>query len=250
MIDNEVLRQLTERKSVRAFMDRKIEDEKKDAILRAAFESPTAGNQQMYTIIDITDEDLKEKLSVLCDNQPFIKKAPMVLVFVADALRWTKVYEAADAAYREPEEGDLMLAVADTCIAAQNAVTAAWSLEIGSCYIGDILENCEGVREVLNLPEYVLPAAMIVFGYPTDQQMERRKPARFDKDYIVVDNTYKEFPLEKHKEAVIKRAKRNNKQNFDFDYWTKAFADRKYNSEFSKEMSRSVKEYLKQYNNN
>ena len=247
MIENEVLRQLIERKSVRAFKDLKIEDDKKDAILRAAFESPTAGNQQMYSILDITDEDLKDRLSVLCDNQPFIKKAPMVLVFVADALRWTKVYEAAKAEYRKPEEGDLMLAVADTCIAAQNAVTAAWSLGIGSCYIGDILENCEEVREALNLPNYVLPAAMVVFGYPTDQQMERRKPARFDKDYIVMENTYKEFPIEKHKEAVIERAKKDKKQNFDFDHWTKAFADRKYNSDFSKEMSRSVKEYLKQY---
>ena len=247
-MDNEVLKQLYERKSVRAFKDLKIEDDKKDAILRAAFESPTAGNQQMYTILDITDENLKEKLSVLCDNQPFIKKAPMVLVFVADALRWTKVYETAKAEFRKPEEGDLMLAVADTCIAAQNAVTAAWSLGIGSCYIGDILENCEEVREVLNLPNYVLPAAMVVFGYPTDQQMERRKPARFDKDYIVMENTYKEFPLEKHKEAVIERAKMDNKQNFDFDHWTKAFADRKYNSDFSKEMSRSVKKYLSQYN--
>ena len=244
---NNVLDELFERKSVRAFTDRTIEEDKKDAILRAAFESPTAGNQQMYSIIDVTDEALKEKISVLCDNQPFISKAPMVLVFVADTLKWTRVYEAADAEYRKPEEGDLMLAVVDTCIAAQNAVTAAWSLGIGSCYIGDILENCEGVREALNLPEYVMPATMVVFGYPTEQQLERKKPARFDRDYIVMENTYRDIPLQKHKDAVIKRAEKDNKKNFDFDHWTKAFADRKYNSDFSREMSRSVREYLKQY---
>ena len=36
--------------------------------------------------------------------------------------------------------GDLMLAVTDTAIAAQNAVVAAESFGIGSCYIGDIME--------------------------------------------------------------------------------------------------------------
>ena len=245
--ENEVLRQLYERKSVRAFLDKSVEVYKKEAILRAAFEAPTAGNQQMYTILDITDEKLKEKLSVLCDNQPFIKKAPMVLVFVADAFRWTRVYETANVRYRKLEEGDIMLAIADTCIAAQNAVTAAWSLGIGSCYIGDILENCEDVREVLNLPEYVIPATMVVFGYPTEQQLERKKPARFERDYIVMENTYRDIPLESHKDAVIERAGKDGKQNFDFDHWTKAFADRKYNSDFSKEMSRSVRKYLKQY---
>ena len=70
-----------------------------------------------------------------------------------------------------------MLAVTDTAIAAQNAVTAAWSLGIGSCYIGDILEQVETHRTLLRLPEYVVPAALLVFGYPTQQQQEREKPA-------------------------------------------------------------------------
>ena len=48
-----------------------------------------------------------------------------------------------------------MLAITDTAIAAQNAVVAAESLGIGSCYIGDIMENCEEQRRLLQLPEYV-----------------------------------------------------------------------------------------------
>ena len=47
-----------------------------------------------------------------------------------------------------------MLAITDTAIAAQNAVVAAESLGIGSCYIGDIMENCEEQRRLLQLPEY------------------------------------------------------------------------------------------------
>lgn len=67
-----------------------------------------------------------------------------------------------------------MLAVTDTAIAAQNAVVAAESFGIGSCYIGDIMENCEEQRKLLQLPEYVFPAVMIVFGWPTKQQMKRK----------------------------------------------------------------------------
>ena len=69
---NEVLKQLKERKSIRVFTDQEISKEVKDAILEAAVNAPTAGNQQMYTILDITDQEIKEKLVKSCDNQPFI----------------------------------------------------------------------------------------------------------------------------------------------------------------------------------
>ena len=59
---NEVVRQLSERKSVRAFTNQPIPEGVKEEILRAATEAPTAGNQQLYTILDITDPDLKTKL--------------------------------------------------------------------------------------------------------------------------------------------------------------------------------------------
>lgn len=150
---NEVLQQLYARKSVRAFEESEITPQEKQAILRAAFEAPTAGNQQLYTILDITDSALKQTLSETCDHQPFIAKAPMVLIFCADCQKWLDAYEACGCAPRRPGPGDLLLAMADACIAAQNAVTAAQSLGIGSCYIGDILENCEQHRALLGLPE-------------------------------------------------------------------------------------------------
>ena len=81
---------------------------------------------------------------------------------------------------RAPGAGDVMLAASDAAIAAQNAVTAAWSLSVGSCYIGDVMERCEEHREMLNLPPHVFPAAMLVLGYPTEQQARRPKPERFN----------------------------------------------------------------------
>ena len=75
-------------------------------------------------------------------------------------------------------------------IAAQNAVVAAESMGIGSCYIGDIMENCEAQRELLHLPDYVVPVGMLIFGYPTDQQKSRPKPERVEQKYIVHENGY------------------------------------------------------------
>ena len=240
---NETIKQLYERKSVRVFEDKEISNEDKQIILEAACQAPTAGNMQFYTILDITDQQLKEKLSETCDHQPFIAKAKMVLVFCADYQKWYDGFEYAGASLRKPGKGDLFLAMSDTNIAAQNAVVAAHSLGIGSCYIGDILENCEIHREILNLPEYVVPCTMLVFGYPTQQQLDRQKPKRVDLKHIVHENTYRKMDKEELEEMW-----RNGMCPIDdVSLWLKKVCDFKYNSDFSKEMTRSCNKYLEEF---
>ncbi len=236
---NETIRQLNDRRSVRVFLDREITKEEKDAILNAAFAAPTAGNQQLYTIIDVTDQTIKERLVKTCDDQPFIASAKMVLIFCADCKKWYDAFRFAGCEPRLPGVGDLMLAVSDANIAAQNAVTAAESLGIGSCYIGDIMENCEEQRALLNLPEYVFPAAMLVFGYPTEQQKNREKPRRADAKHIVHENGYREMDADELRELFSIRADKKS-----YEDYMQAFCTRKYNSDFSIEMSRSVSKYL------
>lgn len=242
---NEMLSQLLQRKSVRAFTDREIAPEDKRAILEAAAAAPTAGNQQLYTILDITDEALKQRLAVTCDNQPFIAKAKLVLIFCADLQKWFDAFEGAGCEPRKPAVGDLLLAVSDANIAAQNAVTAAQSLGIGSCYIGDVMENCEIHRELLCLPDYVFPAAMLVFGYPTEQQQTREKPLRCPMDTIVHENGYHRLSG-----PELRRMLENKHPNVTYEEWAKRFCDRKYNSDFSREMSRSVGVYVEAFYKN
>lgn len=239
---NEVIKSLKERKSVRVFLDQEIGAREKREILLAAMAAPTAGNQQLYTILDITDQKLKETLAKTCDNQPFIAKAKLVLIFCADAKKWQDVYLEAGLSPREPGVGDLMLAVEDAVIAAQNAVTAAESLGIGSCYIGDIMEQCEVHRELLHLPKFVFPAAMVVFGYPSEQQKGRKKPERCRLEDIVHENGYREMDGDQLRNMFQKEYPGQT-----FEEWADAFCRRKYNSDFSREMTRSVGEYLKEY---
>ena len=239
---NEIIKSLRERKSIRAFEERPIPAECKHAILMSAMEAPTAGNQQMYTILDITDQSIKDRLAESCDHQPFIAKAPMVLIFCADMQKWFDVFTAGGANPRKPGAGDLMLAVTDTLIAAQNAVVAAESLGIGSCYIGDIMEQCEVHREMLHLPDYVFPAGMLVLGYPTAQQLERPKPQRCRLEDIVQENAYRRRDGDELRRMFDKET-----QTRTFEEWAQAFCSRKYNSDFSREMTRSVEEYLKAF---
>lgn len=238
----DTIQQLLARKSIRIFTEKIIEPDQKSMILEAAVQAPTAGNQQLYTILDITDQKLKDTLAETCDHQPFIAKAPMVLIFCADCQKWYDAFAAGNCEPRKPGAGDLMLAVCDALIAAQNAVCAAESLGIGSCYIGDIMEQCEAHRELLHLPPYVFPAAMLVFGYPTQQQKQRPKPERCSQKHIIHENGYRHM-----NETELKEMLQKNARNDSYEHWLRAFCNRKYNSDFSREMSRSVREYLNNF---
>ena len=241
---NEVLQQLHDRKSVRVFEDRPVEDSVKRAFLEAAIQAPSAGKMALYTILDITDPGMKQKLSVSCDNQPFIATAPVVLIFCADYRRWQDVFCAYVEGVRKPGMGDLFLAQADTLIAAQNAVVAAHSLGLGSCYIGDITENFEFHKELLNLPQYVVPAAMLVMGYPTKQQQDRPKPPRHAVSDLVHENGYS---MEKSAEMFRMLEKQQDKAGEELADYIRRFCKRKWNSEFSREMSRSCTEMVKSW---
>lgn len=244
---NEVMKQIKDRKSVRVFEDKPISEEIREEILSAALEAPSAGAMMLYSILNITEQELKDKLAVICDNQPFIANAPMVLIFLADYQRWYDAFRYGECNPRKPGEGDLLLACADAIIAAQNTVVAAQSFGIGSCYIGDIIEHCETVRELLELPNYVLPAAMLVYGYPVEKQLERKKPVRFEKEFIVFDNQYRNLTKEEHDRMHRVRHEKAGLPDKDMKEYLKAFCNRKYMSAFCLEMNRSAAEYLKQF---
>ena len=52
---NPIIQSLFDRKSCRIFKDKEISQEERKLILEACMQAPSAGNQQMYTIIDVQD---------------------------------------------------------------------------------------------------------------------------------------------------------------------------------------------------
>ncbi|MBU2597685.1 MAG: nitroreductase family protein [Actinobacteria bacterium] len=256
---NPVLKVIYERKSIRAYKNSDIPEDIKDEIIKAAMKAPTAGNMMLYSIIEVTDQSIKDTLAKTCDNQPFIAKAPLVLLFLADYQRWYDYFinsevpelcKRMNIEMRRPQEGDLFLACSDVIIAAQNAVIAAESLGVGSCYIGDIMENYEIHRELFDLPQYVFPIVLLCFGYPTEQQRERGQTRRFDKQFIVFKDKYRRLNKEEfnnmHKDLEERVFKVNNfspgAQNIGQHFFL-----RKFNADFSKELNRSVREILQNW---
>lgn len=241
---NQTIQELFNRKSVRIFSDEAITQEERDLILKSALQAPTAGNMALYSIIDVQDQTLKELLAKRCDNQPFIAKAPLVLMFLADYQKWFDLFQTYDLKVPALCESDLLLASQDCIIAAQNAVVAAESLGIGSCYIGDILENFEENKQTFNLPKYAVPMILLVFGKPTQQQKERMKPNRFALDDMVSINTYHQKTIEETKAMVQKPYNRDEKQLQEF---VTRLANMKFLSEFREEMNRSAKAIIESW---
>ena len=241
---NEIIKQLIERKSTRIFLDKKISQDDKNIILEATYSAPTAGNMQLYSIIEINNQDLKDKLAILCDNQSFIAKADWVLVYCADYYKWYNAFNNEGLNPRPIQEGDLLLSMQDAIIAAQNSVTAAYSLGIGSCYIGDIMENAETIIDLLDIPEHVYPCCMLVFGYPDIEHIEKKKPKRVDSKYVLFENKYHRLNKQELEDMLKPRAGLN-----DYHTCMEKFCNFKHNSDFSKEMQRSAKVYIDNFIN-
>lgn len=241
---NSTLEEIKKRKSVRVYTDRPVTREIKNQLLDAAIAAPTAGCMCLYTLLDITDPEIKKQLSVLCDNQPFIAKAPAVFIFLADWQRWYDSFLLVSSGKtRTPAEGDLLLAAADALIAAQNMVVAAESLGLGSCYIGDILERQEDISALLHLPAHAMPVGMLCIGYPATQQKEREKPARFDRRFLVFENIYQTANEETLRSMFASREGHRG----DFDKEVPAMRMRKWDSEFMEEMNRSVRVWISRW---
>lgn len=245
---NDVIKIINNRCTVRAYEPTPLSQEEIEIIIHSAMRAPTAGNMMFYSIIEVKDQEKKEKLVKTCDNQPHIAKAPLVLIFLADMQRWYDYYVASSVPercasinqmYRTPDESDLLLACCDALIAAQNTVITAESIGIGSCYIGDIIENIETHREMFNLPKWVFPITMLCYGYPKQDPSKRIIKSRFPKKFIHFIDTYKRFNKEEFSEMFQifeKELYVENAENLAQDYYL-----RKTGSAFAQEMSRSVK---------
>ncbi len=254
---NETLKIIANRRSIRAYSDKPVTDEEKELILNATFRAPTAGGMMLYSIIEVDDQAIKDKLAISCDHQPFIAKAPYVLLFLADYQRWFDYFNLCDAErrsnelsrpYRKPQAGDLLLACCDALIAAQTAVIAAEALGIGSCYIGDIMENYEFHRELFNLPAYTLPITMLCFGYPA-KIVSSKLTSRMNKEAIVHKNKYNRF-----RDKELSKIFMDIENQFDAGSHSDEFENagqklffRKFVSDYSIEMNRSVTAMLENW---
>ena len=241
---NCTVKELYERKSVRAYTDEPITEEEKELILTSAIQAPTAENMSLFSVIDVQSQEIKDILAERCDHQKFIASAPLVLVFLADCQKWYEMFQCYHSEAPAFAEGDLFLAMEDCMIAAQNAVTAAEALGIGSCYIGDMLENFEENQKLLHLPRYAVPLVLVTFGRPTEQQKNRAKPGRFCLNDMVFQDRYPDWTAEEWKD-VFKR--KTGMKEEELENYIAGYARRKFQADFKKEMDRSARAVIRNW---
>lgn len=253
---NSTIEILQHRCSLRVYKDIPISPEHKDIILQSSMRAPTAGNMMLYSIITVEKQETKNILAETCDHQPFIARAPWILIFVADMQRWFDYYQLCNVPqycqkhgldFQGPNLGDLFIAASDTLIAAQNAVIAAESLGIGSCYIGDIMEQYETHRELFQLPDYTFPLAMLCLGYYPDGYQPRPRP-RFGREYIVFNEEYRRLNEAELRAMFADRDKAVQPNNaHQAENFGQLMYARKTGAPFFKEMHRSIREAMKHW---
>ncbi len=248
---------LRRRASVRAFSDRAVEEDKRTTIIEAAHRAPTAGNLSAYSIIEVREQEKKNRLAVTCDNQPFIARSPLVLLFLADYQKLYDLFRASGVEergadkggkLRTPGPGELMLGLSDALIAAQNAVIAAEDLGLASCYIGDILEHYEEHRDLFSLPDYAFPATLLCIGYPKGSYPPETPTPRCDKRTLHFTDEYRrltEEELHHMYDPVIEKRFPGGQLPEGIDSMGEYIYRKKYNSEFLREMERSLFEAMK-----
>jgi nitroreductase len=179
------------RTSVRSFeKERKIPEEILNKILLAGIRAPSAGNIQPRTIIVVKDENLKEKLYELCENQAFMKETPLWIVICIDLHRHLKAAKLTGVDYDYTGVLPYTFGVLDAALSLENMVIAADALGLGSVIIGSVIEHPEEAKEILELPEHCLALSILCIGYPKRKTGRREK---WDCNVIACKDRYRDI---------------------------------------------------------
>ncbi len=163
-----VLDNIAARTSVRSYLNKPVEAEKVEKLLRAGMAAPTAMNKQPWHFVVVTDKD---QLKALAKANPFAgmaAKAPLAIVVCGD------MNKALGGGGRE-------FWVQDCSAATENILLAAQAMGLGAVWTGTYPseERCKDVSKVLGLPEKIIPLNTIVIGYPDgpNKPKDKWKPA-------------------------------------------------------------------------
>ncbi|MEM3726441.1 MAG: nitroreductase family protein [Candidatus Bathyarchaeia archaeon] len=188
-----LLSSIFERASVRDFdKNRSVSKEDLRKILVAGIRAPSAGNIQPRTFIVIKDEGIKEKLYELCENQAFMKDAPVWIVVCVDLHRHLKAAKLTGVDYDFTGILPYTFGVLDAALSLENMVIAAEALGLGSVIIGSVIEHPRKVKEILKLPKHCLALSILCVGHP------KRRPKRREKwscETIVCEDRYRDINL-------------------------------------------------------
>ena len=158
---------LLERRSIRKYTDQKITKDILNDILKAAMYAPSAMNLQAWQFIVIDEKEILIEAIKSIPYAEMLKQASTAIVVCGD--------------YAIEKNESWLL---QNCSAAiQNILLSAYGFGIGSCWIAihgmdDVYAN---IKKQFNLPENIVPVALISLGYPDEEVTAEN---RFKQDKI------------------------------------------------------------------
>lgn len=161
---NETIETIFKRKSVRKFSDKPVEKEKIELILKSAMAAPSAVNNQPWMFVVIDDKDLLDKLGHELPYAKMLLTAQSAVVICGD------MNKASD-------DWEQEFWVQDCSAATQNMLLAVESLGLGSVWtaVYPSKDRVEIVRNILNLPEHLMPLNVLPIGYPAGHDVSTSK---------------------------------------------------------------------------
>lgn len=175
-----------ERYSVRKFSDKKVEREKLDLILEAGRVAPTAVNYQPQRILAIENE---ESLAKLKSCTPYHFNAPLALLVCYDStVSWKRNHDNED------------MGIVDASIVTTHMMFQAHGLGLGTTWVGHF--NPDIIKETFELPEYLVPVALLPIGYPrSDSAPHTLHGKRYDINDTVFFNSFEGITQGKNDEG-------------------------------------------------
>lgn len=176
--------------SVRKFKDEPLSKDTVKQLVQAGQSASTSSYLQTYSVIGITDPDIKKALREV-SGQAYVEENGYLFMFIMDYHRQALINKEINGDMQESFESaeGLLVGTIDVALLAQNVAVAAESLGLGIVYLGSMRNNVARVKELLKLPEYTFPLFGMAVGVPADDESGSPKP-RLPFESVFHENEY------------------------------------------------------------
>lgn len=185
---------ILERRSIRRYEREAVSDEAMQFIYDAIRNTPTSYNGQQFSVVDVTDQELKEEIYRLT-GQKQAKTCNHFMVFCADfhKIRLIADRKGIDMPDFEHTLDGVIVGTVDATLAMMNALTAAEAQGLGTCCIG-YARTCapEALSKLLSLPQSTYIVCALAIGVP--RELPDLKPKQ-SKEISIHNNRYSDEGL-------------------------------------------------------
>src|SRR5258707_9587099 len=177
--DNDFIRRVLSRKTVRNFADAVPSDALLDLLVAAALSASAKSDFQQASILRVVDPLKRAAIGALFPSMPWIGVSPVFFIFLGDARRLQRIGELRAKPVRNGTLEGFFNSTVDAALAMQTMILCAESAGLGVCPISVIRNEIDKVATILNLPDLVFPVAGLCLGYPQGEgHVSLRLPRR------------------------------------------------------------------------